>query len=152
MIEAKGLGGQCMVQLIIGEKGKGKTVELLAKVNEAVKNAKGNLVYIDKNTRHMHELSNKVRLINATEYPITNADEFLGFVCGIISQDYDLEQMYLDSFLAITSLNGKEIVDSNVLEKLDKISSQFKVDFIISMSVVEEELPEAMKSNVIIAL
>ena len=152
MIEAKGLGGQWMVQLIIGEKGKGKTVELLAKVNEAVKNAKGNLVYIDKNTRHMHELSNKVRLINATEYPITNADEFLGFVCGIISQDYDLEQMYLDSFLGITSLNGKEIVDSNVLEKLDKISSQFKVDFIISMSVVEEELPEAMKSNVIIAL
>ena len=44
----------------------------------------------------MHELDNRVRLINVTEYPIQNTDQFIGFVCGICSQDYDLQEIYLD--------------------------------------------------------
>ena len=36
-----------MVQLIVGKKGKGKTKQLLDKVNAEVKNANGNIVYID---------------------------------------------------------------------------------------------------------
>ena len=93
-----------MVQIIAGEKGKGKTKHLLDKVNESVKSATGNIVYLDKSQKHMYELSNKVRLINASDYLIANGDEFLGFLCGIISQDHDLEEMYLDSFLTIAKL------------------------------------------------
>ena len=39
-----------MVQLIVGKKGKGKTKQLLDKVNAEVKTANGNIVYIDKST------------------------------------------------------------------------------------------------------
>ena len=88
-----------MVELIVGKKGKGKTKVLLDKVNGAIKEANGSIVYLDKSTKHMYELNNKVRLIDVSVYPIKNADEFVGFVCGIISQDHDLEQVYLDSFL-----------------------------------------------------
>ena len=84
-----------MVQLIVGKKGKGKTKQLLDKVNSEVKDISGSIVYLDKSTKHMYELNNKVRLIDVSRYMIENADEFLGFVCGIISQDHDLEQMYL---------------------------------------------------------
>ena len=49
-----------MVQLIVGKKGKGKTKQLLDKVNAEVKTANGNIVYIDKSTKHMFELNNKV--------------------------------------------------------------------------------------------
>ena len=59
-----------MVQLIVGKKGKGKTKQLLDKVNAEVKTANGNIVYIDKSTKHMFELNNKVRLISATDYPL----------------------------------------------------------------------------------
>ena len=52
-----------MVQLIVGDKGKGKTKYLLDKVNAEVKEADGNIVYLDKSSKHMHELDNKVRLI-----------------------------------------------------------------------------------------
>ena len=83
-----------MVQLIVGKKGKGKTKQLLDKVNSEVKDISGSIVYLDKSTKHMYELNNKVRLIDVSRYMIENADEFLGFVCGIISQDHDLEQMY----------------------------------------------------------
>ena len=90
-----------MVQLVVGKKGKGKTKYLLDKVNAEVQNASGNIVYLDKSTKHMYELNNKIRLIDVSYYMISDADEFVGLVCGIISQDHDLEKMYFDSFLKI---------------------------------------------------
>ena len=97
-----------MIEIIAGEKGKGKTKELLAKVNHSVATASGNIVYLDKSQKHMYELNNKVRLINVMDYPIDNCDEFLGFLCGIVSQDHDLEEMYLDSFLTIAFRESHE--------------------------------------------
>ena len=63
-----------MIEIIAGEKGKGKTKELLAKVNHSVAAASGNIVYLDKSQKHMYELNNKVRLINVMDYPIDNCD------------------------------------------------------------------------------
>ena len=139
-----------MVQLIVGKKGKGKTKQLLDKVNSEVKDISGSIVSLDKSTKHMYELNNKVRLIDVSRYMIENADEFLGFVCGIISQDHDLEQMYFDSFLKIAVLEGKDI--SAVIEKLDKMSDFFQVDFILSVSMDESELPETVKDKIIVSL
>ena len=39
-----------MVELIVGKKGKGKTKVLLDKVNGAIKEANGSIVYLDKST------------------------------------------------------------------------------------------------------
>jgi hypothetical protein len=138
-----------MVQLIVGNKGDGKTKHLLDRVNSQVKTASGNIVYLDKNTKHMHELNNKVRLINVKDYPLRNSDEFIGFICGIISQDYDLEQMYFDSFLKIANLEGEDLADP--LTQLNQISDQFKVDICISISVEEKDLPDFAKEQVIIS-
>lgn len=139
-----------MVQLIVGNKGKGKTKFLLEKVNNDVKEAVGSVVYLDKSPKHMYELNNKVRLIDVFDYMIENTDGFLGFVSGIISQDHDLQQMYFDSFLKIAKAEAKDM--ASVVEKLDKISSKFGVDFVVSVSADEEDLPEAVKSNIIVSL
>ena len=139
-----------MVQLIVGKKGKGKTKQLLDKVNSEVKDISGSIVYLDKSTKHMYELNNKVRLINVSRYMIENESEFLGFVCGIISQDHDLEQMYFDSFLKIAALEDKDI--SAVVEKLERMSDFFQVDFILSVSRDESELPESVKDKIIVSL
>lgn len=139
-----------MVQLIVGKKGKGKTKQLLDKVNSEVKDISGSIVYLDKSTKHMYELNNKVRLIDVSRYMIENESEFLGFICGIISQDHDLEQMYFDSFLKIAALEGKDI--SAVIEKLDRMSDFFQVDFILSVSMDEAELPESVKDKIIVSL
>ncbi|MCI9005609.1 MAG: twitching motility protein PilT [Lachnospiraceae bacterium] len=139
-----------MIQIIAGEKGKGKTKFLLEKVNESVKSATGNIVYLDKSQKHMYELSNKVRLINVTDYVISNCDEFLGFLCGIISQDHDLEEMYLDSFLTIAKMDDSDLV--HAIEKLETISKKFHVDFVLSISRNESDLPECTKGKVIVSL
>ena len=136
-----------MVQLIVGVKGAGKTKKMLDHVHDSIKNVDGNIVYLDKSSQTMHELDNKVRLINVSEYPIQNTDQFLGFVCGICSQDYDLQEIYLDGFLKISGLEGKDISDA--LKQLNKISEQFKVNMILSVSMNEEDLPEFARSQVI---
>ena len=100
-----------LVQLIIGNKGRGKTRYLLEKVNSEVKDTLGNICYLDKSSKHMFELNNRVRLINVSDFAIENTDEFIGFICGIISQDHDLEQMYFDSFLKIAHLEGQARFD-----------------------------------------
>lgn len=139
-----------MIELIVGKKGKGKTKQLLDRVNSEVKTVTGTIAYLDKSTKHMFELNNKVRLIDVSEYMITDADEFIGFICGIISQDHDLEQMYFDSFLKISSLEDKDILPT--IKKLDLIGEKFNVKFVLSISVDENDLPDELKSNVVVSL
>ena len=139
-----------MVQLIVGKKGKGKTKQLLDKVNGEIKEVSGSIVYLDKSTKHMYELNNKVRLVDVSQYMITTSGEFIGFVSGVISQDHDLQQMYFDSFLKIACLEGQDI--EPVIAKLEKLSASFEVDFILSVSLDEEELPATLKDKIIVSL
>ena len=139
-----------MVELIVGKKGKGKTKVLLDRVNGAVKEANGSIVYLDKSAKHMYELNNKVRLIDVSGYPIKNADEFVGFVCGIISQDHDLEQIYLDSFLKVSKLEDADVTDT--LDQLDKIGEKYGISIVVSISLDKEEIPEALQDKIAVAL
>ena len=126
-----------MVEIIAGKKGKGKTKYLLDKVNTSVESASGNIVYLDKSQKHMHELSNKVRLINVGDYPISNCDEFLGFICGIVSQDYDLQEMYLDSFLTIANL--ADDIALNLAAKSIRIEAPIPGKQAVGIEVPNEE-------------
>ncbi|GAA4653445.1 hypothetical protein GCM10023142_05830 [Anaerocolumna aminovalerica] len=139
-----------MIQIIAGEKGKGKTKILIEKANNAVKEAKGSIVYLDKNNKHMYELSNKIRLINVKSYCIDNCSEFLGFICGLISQDHDLEHIFLDSFLKLANIENSDLLPT--LEKLEHISNEFNIDFILSLSRDEVDLPEPAKKFVSVSL
>ena len=139
-----------MVQLIVGRKGKGKTKQLLDKVNGEIKGISGNIVYLDKSTKHMFELNNKVRLIDVSQFIIENSNEFLGFVSGIISQDHDLQQMYFDSFLKIAFLEGEDITPA--VNKLEQLSMKHDVDFILSVSVDESELSADLKDKIVVSL
>ena len=139
-----------MVELIVGKKGKGKTKVLLDRVNGAVKEANGSIVYLDKSTKHMYELNNKVRLIDVSSYPLKNADEFVGFICGIISQDHDLEQIYLDSFLKVSKLEDADVTDT--LDQLDKIGEKYGISIVVSISLDKDEIPEALQDKIAVAL
>ena len=129
-----------MVQLIVGKKGKGKTKIILDMVNKEVSTASGNIVYLDKGNDHMYELNNKVRLINVKDYGVANADEFVGFVRGIVSQDHDLEQMYFDGFLKISCIEGTEKV-KEMINKQDSIYDSYGFKDIASILFDDAELP-----------
>ena len=139
-----------MIQLIVGNKGKGKTKQLLDKVNADVLTSNGNIVYIDKSTKHMFELNNKVRLIDISEFPVENYDQFIGFLLGIVSQDHDLEQVYFDGFLELAKVSENEV--EKVLSKFEKIADKYNINLVMSISIDEKDFPESMKSYIIASL
>ena len=139
-----------MVQLIVGRKGKGKTKQLLDKVNAEIKTVSGNIVYLDKSTKHMYELNNKVRLINVPDYMISDADFFICFISCIICQVLELDPLYFDSFLKIACLEDMDIEPT--VKKLQTISEKFNIQLVLSVSLDEHELPESLKSNVLVSL
>ena len=140
-----------MIQIISGKKGQGKTKYLLEQVNNAVTDVSGHIVYLDKNTKHMYELNNKIRLISVPSYPVTNCDEFLGFISGILSQDSDIQEAYLDSFLTIADISESDEIE-NAIEKLEHMSDQFQVKFVLSVSKSENDLPESIRKYITISL
>ncbi len=139
-----------MVQLVVGKEGKGKTKHLLDKVNEEIKKAAGNIVYLDRSTKHMFELNNKVRLINVQDYDFENSSEFIGFIYGIISQDHDMQQMYIDGIMKVAKLDKSDI--TSMVKKLENISTTFNFDLFLSISADVNDLDEEIKKNVIVAL
>ena len=138
-----------MIDIIAGAKGKGKTKILIQQVNDDIKLTKGTIVYLDKNNKHMYELSNQIRLIVVPEFNVTDTDMFLGFIAGIISQDHDLDKIYLDNFLTTACI--KDNLEYAV-EKLDALSEKFGVSFVISASVDKENMPESVQKYVSHAL
>ena len=140
-----------MVQLIVGDKGKGKTISLLDKVNSEVKEALGSVVYIDKSTNHMYELNNRIRLINVSDFSLENTDQFIGFICGVISQDHDLELVYIDSFLKVAKLS-EDSDYAPVIRKIEAIGKKFDVNFTICISVDISDIPEDIRELVALSL
>ncbi len=140
-----------MIELVAGEKGKGKTKMLMAKANNDIKVTGGNIVYLDINNKHMYELSNRVRLINVPEYNIHSADMFIGFIYGIASQDHDLDRIFLDNFLAIACIDTVEDAEKLVRE-LSVISEKFELDFVIGISRKKEDLSDYLQNLVTVAL
>jgi hypothetical protein len=139
-----------LVQLIIGNKGRGKTRYLLEKVNSEVKDTLGNICYLDKSSKHMFELNNRVRLINVSDFAIENTDEFIGFICGIISQDHDLEQVYFDNFKRIACIDDSDL--EAALDKFAALSEARKIKFCISIAAEEAVIPAKYKENIVVSL
>ena len=98
-----------MIQIITGDKGKGKTKVLIDKVNNEVKVVAGSVVFIDNNNKHLYELSNRVHMINCTNYEVNNLEMFAGFVLGIISQTKDIEKIYIDNFTSVAYVNKEQV-------------------------------------------
>lgn len=136
-----------MIQIICGEKGKGKTKEMLQKANDIISEAQGAVVYIDKSSQHMYGLNNQIRLINITEYPVTTYEGFIGFISGLLSGNHDIECVFIDSFLKVAYLDNDSL--TNAIDAMENLSENVK--FICSISISEENLPESIKDKVIVS-
>ena len=134
-----------MVELLIGKKGTGKTKALIENVNNASTVAKGNVVFISKDSaRSMYDIKSKVRMVDTKEFSIATYSEFLGFICGIISRDFDITNIFIDGIFKIVgsdNLDGFE----EFLNKLQEVSAKFHIDFNISVSIDKDAAPEYIK-------
>ena len=130
-----------MVKLIVGKKGSGKTKAMLDSVNNAVDIEHGNVVFIAREGRHIFDVKGSVRLVDVAEGGISNFVEFIGFIKGIMSQNYDITHIYIDSILKIAA-SDEGLVD--FVNALDGICKGNDIKFTISVSADKSELPEAI--------
>ena len=135
-----------MVKLLIGKKGTGKTKALIEQVNAAASVAKGNVVYISNSTSSaMFDVSRNVRMIDTTDFEIVNYSEFEGFICGIISGNYDITNIFVDGLFKIVDgddLDGLEVF----FARLEKISKKFDISFVLSLSIDADTAPDYVKN------
>ena len=134
-----------MVELLIGKKGTGKTKALIEKVNNALTVAKGNVVFISNDTnRYIFDVKSKARMADTSEFEIKSYDEFLGFISGIISRDFDITNIFVDGIFKIVGSDNLDGFES-FLNRLETMSQKFEITFVISVSIDAETAPDYIK-------
>lgn len=136
-----------MVKFILGRKGAGKTKWLIDNANKDMKEGNGNIAFIDVDDDHIFTLNYNVRLINAMEFNILNVESFYGFLCGLLSMDYDLEKIYVDGIYKIMSLELEDLV--YLYDSLKKICKKYEVEFYINVDYTMDKIPEDLRKSCI---
>ncbi len=136
-----------MIQVIAGKKGSGKTKRIIDMANIATKDSKHDIVFIDDDNRYMFDLRHEVRFINASEYDLSTDQMFMGLLCGIVAQNFDVGLICIDAFkkLVKNDLSTTEWL----FKRLETLSEKHSVDFAISISADESELPDFIKKYVV---
>ncbi len=128
-----------MVKLLIGHKGSGKTGQMVQLANDMIETCHGSIVFINKNSRLNTELSRKIRVVCMEDFEhITNTDEYIGFLYGIISSDHDIETIFIDSILKHADVSLGDLPE--FINRLKGISDNYDLDFIVSLSAEKEEM------------
>ncbi len=132
-----------MIGVIFGEKGTGKTKQILEMANKSVQTAKGNTAFIDNDTSYIYDLSTKARFINASEYGITTPKMLYGFLCGLAASDFDLETIYIDGLLNI--IGHKIDTLEGLFDDMKQFAVKNELSIILSITGSRETVPAYMK-------
>lgn len=132
-----------MIQAIFGKKGSGKTKRIIDMANDALKEHKGSVVFIDDDTRYMFDLRHEIRFVNAGEFGVKGKEMFMGFLCGLLSQNFDVSVVFIDAFLKLVNDAPSDLEDA--FATMEKLSEKYGLDFVLSISEGEESAPAFMK-------
>ncbi|MDR2166543.1 MAG: vacuolar protein sorting-associated protein 35 [Clostridiales bacterium] len=134
-----------MIKLFAGARGEGKTKRLIRLANDHLDITDGYIVFIDDNKRNMHEIHRNIRLVDTSEYPLSNYREFVAFVYGMISQNRDIQEIFIDGLCGIIEdLPNEDLV--TVMQALAKLSDDNDVEFFVTLNCDPATLPEPVKA------
>jgi len=132
-----------LIKVIYGPQGTGKTRAMVESANRISDECKGGVVFIDNSNGLIYDLRHKIRFTNISEYPVKNIDSVIGFICGILSQDYDIEHIYIDSLSYILGNNIENL--DKFFDLIEKLSTEHEVHFHVSINGNETDMPQCIK-------
>ena len=136
-----------MIQILAGEKGQGKTKSLIELAIEASKTIDGNVVFIDDDSRHMYDLHYGIRFVETSKFKICDYEVFIGFIYGILSQNGDIQKIFVDGLNnIIQSLNSDDV--ESLCEILERISNDYSVDFTLIYSAPMSAVPDQIRKYI----
>lgn len=127
-----------MLTFVVGPSGSGKTRWLIEQANHDKKMGNGNIVFIDSDDSHIFSLDHGVRLINAADFGIKNADQLYGFFSGIISRDFDIEKIYVDGIYELLDMNT---LISDFSERFTSLCESNNVELLIGYNGEASSIP-----------
>lgn len=136
-----------MIRIILGEEGTGKTKRIIDMANEAVSESKGSIIFIEGSAHHITDLKHEIRLVDASEFDISDYRAFYGFVCGMLAEDYDIDRIYVDGLFKIVDQKVEDT--ENFIESLKKLSDKHNIRFVASVTGDEEKLPGFLKDYLV---
>lgn len=129
-----------MIKVIYGEKGSGKTKQLVALANETAGLAKGVVVYIDRTNNRIHDLNRNIRLVDVSHYELASQRDILSFIKGMLAANFDIEHVFIDGVTRFLNCNVSELAE--LYNGLEQIGNENNVEFVITASSSKENLPE----------
>lgn len=136
-----------MIQVIHGLKGTGKTKRIIDLANESIKVQKGDVIFVDDDNRYMFDLRHEVRFVNAGEYGMAGPEMFFGFLCGMLSQNFDVTAIFIDAFLKL--VHAKPEDTEWFFKRLEELSEKRNILFVLSVSMDDEQAPEFIRRHFI---
>lgn len=136
-----------MIQVFCARRGSGKTKRLIELANHKQINAKGDSVYIDDDSRPMLQLARGIRFVDTNEYRVEDCQSFYGMLCGIISSNYDIENIYIDGLSNIVKCTMRD--STELFRKIAGLTNKFTINVYININVdASEEVPECIREYV----
>lgn len=135
-----------MIRVVYGEKGSGKTRKMVERANEMADKNYGCLAFIDNGNELIYYLKHGIRLINISEFPVDSEEKFIGFICGMIAQNYDLKWIFIDRIIHIIKKDAGEL--ESFFSKLKEIACKYGVEFYISVHGSKESMPEFLNEYI----
>lgn len=135
-----------MLKFIIGLKGAGKTKEIVAQANAAVKETNGCVAFIEKGTKLIHELDKNIRLVDTEEYGVENACALYGMVAGMYASNTDITHIFIDSALKIIGNDAEKL--AKLADKINAFSEKYGVTVVATNSIDKADLPESAQKYV----
>ena len=136
-----------MIQVFCARRGSGKTKRLIELANHQQLEAKGDSVYIDDDSRPMLQLNRSIRFIDTMEYGVRDCSDFYGMLCGIISSNYDIENISIDGLFNIINCTMKE--SAQLIKRIANLTDRFGINVYINININgSEEVPEGIKEYV----
>ena len=131
-----------MIQLIIGNKGSGKTKTIIEMMNASVEQTDGHIVCVEKGMKSTYNIKSSVRVIDSDDYNVKGYDQLFGFIMGTLAGDHDIQEVYLDGVLKI----GGGDVDglAVLLDHLVDVAPDY-VKFVVTVSTDMENLTDSLR-------
>ncbi|MBZ4646394.1 MAG: hypothetical protein PWR27_354 [Petroclostridium sp.] len=136
-----------MIKIIMDKEGTGKTKRLIDMANRSATEDSGNIIYIDDNNHHMYDLNHEIRFVDTSEFDIDDLRVFYGFICGIISENFDISQIYIDDIYKIVKDNSDLL--EIFLQNIRKISEKFSISFTMTLNGDPENAPAFLKEYIL---
>lgn len=132
-----------MIKLILGEAGSGKTKQILEMANRDVETAKGEIAFLEPTSKHLHQLHRDIRLISTEEFQIDTRNSVYGLLCGLLSANYDIEKIYVDSLDKMIGSVDNNIID--FVEMVDELANDREIEVIIACNIEDPQILKALE-------